>query len=600
MSFGRALRGALYLFGSLLIIPVILLFTSDEEDLIRRIIPDGYHGPQVQQGVIDLRDANLLKTIPLDGQWRFYRGRLLSPTELDDDYTYIQVPGRWHELETEGEPLQRTGVATYALTLRLPASQQALSFYGTELSSSYRLFVDGVQVAAAGEVGIDRASTRPLWAPLAASLVAQRRNVEVVLQVANFHHARGGLLDELSVSSSSGHLQRIRRQRELSWFFVGGLLLIGLHHIALFSIGTGDRSTLYFALAVLMMGLRTLATAPSYLLQPTTVIGWELLMKMEYLAMFAGVPFILLYSHHVFPNWSAIPVRKTVIAISTLFAAATLVTPTRVFSLMLPAYHPVSLFVGLYMTWIAIRAFSQHEPGSSLFLGGMVIMFVTIVNDILFNIGFVRTGYFASVGLFVFLFFHSLVLSGRVGLQYKQLERLYREKIRFQDLSLRDSLTGVNNRRYFDGAMEREWNRAIRDGYAISLIMLDIDHFKRFNDEYGHQTGDVVLRRVGNILTESVVRSTDDIARYGGEEFAIILPDTDVSGATQLAETIRSAIESIDVSKYGVGNGMRLTVSLGIASEQPKPGATSGQFIARADDALYRAKQLGRNRVAVY
>ncbi len=167
-------------------------------------------------------------------------------------------------------------------------------------------------------------------------------------------------------------------------------------------------------------------------------------------------------------------------------------------------------------------------------------------------------------------------------------------------LAMTDGLTGIANRRAFDEALEREWKLTLRHGKQISLLLLDIDLFKPFNDEYGHQVGDDCLRAVAQAAV-GAVRTTDIVARYGGEEFAMILPQVDVAGAWETAETVRAAIEGLRVPHSGnpQGGGW-VTVSIGAATALARLGGTMRMpegLLQAADHALYKAKHAGRNRV---
>jgi diguanylate cyclase (GGDEF)-like protein len=159
-----------------------------------------------------------------------------------------------------------------------------------------------------------------------------------------------------------------------------------------------------------------------------------------------------------------------------------------------------------------------------------------------------------------------------------------------------DELTGLSNNRRFRELFSKEAARARRFGHDLSLIMLDIDDFKRVNDTYGHLQGDEVLRMVGKVLDDES-RGVDEPARYGGEEFAVALPETGLEGATELAERIRARIESEAVERVGAVGTLKVTASLGTAT-LPDSAATAHDLIAAADGALYEAKRLGKNRVA--
>lgn len=166
-------------------------------------------------------------------------------------------------------------------------------------------------------------------------------------------------------------------------------------------------------------------------------------------------------------------------------------------------------------------------------------------------------------------------------------------------LSLSDGLTGIANRRYFDDFLEREWNRAIREKAPLSMIMIDIDYFKAFNDTYGHQAGDQCLRAVANVLMTTVKRTVDLVARYGGEEFAIVLPDTDILGAYEVAERVRNNIEILGIEHLKSDNYGFVTISSGIASVIPERNSVPTEIISEADIALYKAKKEGRNKVRI-
>ncbi len=164
-------------------------------------------------------------------------------------------------------------------------------------------------------------------------------------------------------------------------------------------------------------------------------------------------------------------------------------------------------------------------------------------------------------------------------------------------ISTQDGLTGVANRRLFDETLSLEWRRAARSRAPLSLLMLDIDYFKAFNDQTGHQAGDECLRRVAQALRESLHRAADLVSRYGGEEFAILLPETNSEQALAIAEGLRARIESLDIAHAGAPAG-HVTVSIGMASAiPPRDGANVGDFVRCADAALYDAKRSGRNRV---
>lgn len=162
-----------------------------------------------------------------------------------------------------------------------------------------------------------------------------------------------------------------------------------------------------------------------------------------------------------------------------------------------------------------------------------------------------------------------------------------------------DGLTGVANRRYFDEVIADEWNRARRSGEKLGLIMADVDHFKAYNDNYGHLLGDECLKKVATAMQTCLDRAGDLLARYGGEEFAVILPGTDARGAFEVAEKVRAAVEGLNLEHRDSSVSNYVTISMGAASVNPNGKNSFPQLIEKADKNLYQAKQQGRNRVVV-
>jgi diguanylate cyclase (GGDEF)-like protein len=180
--------------------------------------------------------------------------------------------------------------------------------------------------------------------------------------------------------------------------------------------------------------------------------------------------------------------------------------------------------------------------------------------------------------------------AGQVGLSVANIR--LREALRSQ--SIKDPLTGLYNRRYLTEMLDREIRRAVRAEQSLGILMLDLDHFKNFNDTYGHDAGDTVLRQTASFLINSI-RVEDTVCRFGGEEFVVILPTADLNAAYGRAERIRSKLRELTVLHQGQSIGM-ITVSVGVAA-LPEHGTAPNVLLDAADAALYRAKREGRDRV---
>lgn len=221
-----------------------------------------------------------------------------------------------------------------------------------------------------------------------------------------------------------------------------------------------------------------------------------------------------------------------------------------------------------------------------------------------FQDGIEETAYLAYINsnLYLLSTFLGSTVVGYVMERYKIVEFAQRKELErknevMERLSYQDGLTGVSNRRAFDARIAEEWNWALRNARCVSLIMIDIDHFKLYNDTYGHQQGDECLRAVAGALRNSLKRSKDFIARYGGEEFAVILPETDEEGVQKLSEYLHQAVNDLrlghESSRFGI-----VTISAGAATAWPEDG-NYREMIEAADRALYESKSNGRNRTTV-
>lgn len=188
---------------------------------------------------------------------------------------------------------------------------------------------------------------------------------------------------------------------------------------------------------------------------------------------------------------------------------------------------------------------------------------------------------------------HPTVVQARVALHMQ----VVRQRRMLESLANIDGLTELPNRRQFDAVFAAEWSRAKRTGQPLCVAWLDVDFFKRYNDSYGHAKGDQALQAVARTLRKRVQRPADLVARYGGEEFVVIMPDTPIEGATELAERLRIGVEGLSIPHKRSSAAVCLTVSIGVACTIADVSPNAEALLQRADERLYRAKKAGRNRV---
>jgi diguanylate cyclase (GGDEF)-like protein len=225
-------------------------------------------------------------------------------------------------------------------------------------------------------------------------------------------------------------------------------------------------------------------------------------------------------------------------------------------------------------------------------------MVINLLGSLVFVAGAYRAGFGAE-------FFHyqiqllvvANVIGAAMGYQHERLQRAhFLESRRLLEAAARDGLTGLFNRRRFDEHLESCWNYAQRDGKLLGVLLVDIDSFKPYNDRYGHQAGDLVLRQVGMALARSARRPLDFVARYGGEEFAVILFEPSREYIAEVAERIHAEVAALQIPHEASVAGSRVSVSVGAAILNPTPDRSPAGGLQLADEALYAAKETGRNR----
>lgn len=268
-----------------------------------------------------------------------------------------------------------------------------------------------------------------------------------------------------------------------------------------------------------------------------------------------------------------------------------------------PAQHQITLFA-IY-TGITAGAFNTNTPHfvsfPAFYLPAVGILSYTVLalpEDAWMQLGLLLLIYVALMYASALKFHNRLSQSLEIRFENERLVKQLAESNRMlSQIADHDALTGIPNRRAMDRHLGNEWNRHCRSSQPLSLLFIDIDYFKQYNDTYGHEGGDHCLVRVAELLCRQVQRPGEMVARFGGEEFAVILPETDTVHARIVAESIRTALEKQCIPHAGSGISDFLTLSVGISSIVPDLGHSMDDLRQTADLALYEAKHLGRNKV---
>ncbi len=549
------------------------------------------------------------RVVALGGEWEFIYGKHVFPHEMEKtewqrQRELIVVPSVWNNHSYQGQKLQGTGIATYRLQLVLPEKVQgiiALSIPSWD--TAYKLYVNGVEVTSAGTLGTTKEDTLPSWAPKAAQIVIEESPLDIVVHMANFSYARGGM-SLVPLLGRSEVLQTLRERGVATKLFVfGGIFMISLYHMVIFLLRPRETSPLYFALFCLAMELRTLFTEEQTLLLFAPLISFDLQARLTYLPLAGATLFFILFIRSLFAEEMHPIPTSLFIFLGAFFVGMIVLTPPLVFSSYLNLLQAVGLATAFYAFLVICLAAYRNREGARLFLFGFFIYFGFMINDILHYQKIIVTGYFVPMGSLFFLFIQAIIVSKRYARSLDEVvelstknEALAGEALNLQHLSYVDALTGVGNRRRLDTSLEQEWQKAKQKQEEIALILMDIDFFKAYNDQYGHPAGDEVLKIVASTIDACVYKTQGVTARYGGEEFAVLLPNSGANEAWALSEEIRLAILSLGITAANAAASDHLSVSLGYAVMRPRTRDVSLGLVQQADTSLYQAKQKGRNR----
>lgn len=603
---------------------------------------------KAEAGVIDLTQMQYEDEIAaLNGQWEFYWNRLLSPDEIESSIAtgYIHVPGSWNKYILNENSYAGDGYATYRLKF-ITKDADRLALKIPRLRTAYKLWVNGEMIASAGIVGTARDTMVPQYLPQVSFFEAQRGENEILIQVSNFHHRIGGILESIDIGSENQIFGLKFKRIAVEFIIFGSLIFIGIYHLALFFFRRKkDRFSWYFGLFCILIGIRVMFVGECLFTYLFPEFSWEIGHKILTLTYIIGAYLILMFFASSFPKYFNGLIIGSSQIIAVVFALLILITCARIFTYVSVIYQIWSIGIIMYILWRLTVIFINKEKDVWIIGLGALVLLLCSANDIIFFSPlmddnqfnflklFIRTGNLTSLGQFVFACTNSLSIAKRFSDSMEQEEIMTaklteinahldelvlqrtkelaesNQKIELQNLELekrnralsklsfKDPLTGVWNRRKYDQVIKLEWNRCLRYQRPMAILFLDMDYFKDFNDFYGHTEGDECLVQIGKTLDKSLSRSTEMVARYGGEEFVVLLTEAGKEDAIKTAHMLREKIENLNIphEKSIVSN--YVTVSIGVAFTIPDFNSSYQELFSLADKALYEAKDAGRNQV---
>lgn len=391
----------------------------------------------------------------------------------------------------------------------------------------------------------------------------------------------------------------------------GAILFMTLFLWILYLIMPEDKAKFYFALASTFVTVKSLYSGQQLGFVSYPLIGYGIGLRIAYLMVPAIAVTFMAFAGECFKDMSNKRLQKYFFSASAIQIAAILLLPQSMYQETFVFYQIMIIFAALMVLTWAIRAVRAGMEGADVYTFGYLVFFATAINDILYSMLLIDTGYYLSFGLFVLILTQAAILALRMrraiqteaymktnleSLVDERTKELELEKNKFENLSKVDSLTLLYNKGYMSEVLQYEFESFKRYHGALSVLMLDLDLFKVVNDTYGHVKGDEVLQKIAEVLKEHS-RRTDIIGRFGGEEFLIVLRFTALDDAMKHAEQLRRHIEGIQFEH--LGKAFSITTSIGVSSANEML-LDDRQLIHEADEALYNAKKNGRNCVVSF
>lgn len=565
------------------------------------------------------------------GDWDFYWGQFLDPTAPATEPTArVSLPGSWVDYPVASGPLSRKGHASYRLEFLAPRTEVPLGLDVGAIVSAVQLYLNGRLLLQLGRPGDAPERSVPKYdrriVPLPPELLRTEGVNVLVLHVSSHEHHHPGPIQGIRLDRLDRLYADKQARLALDLFVLGGLVITALYHYGLFLFARRQRSTLHFANMLLCVTAFCLASSNRFIYELIPTLDARGNWFLYFLGWNLGVTCFLAFTRSIFPRHFPLGLYRVLLGLCLVNVGLILALPVQDymrFTLLMQGSHLLAVVTSLS---VVIRAGRAGAPDAGLYLAAILLAFAGLINDMLYAEGIIHTFYMSQFALYGFTGIQALLLARRFSRAFQDVERYSAELAtlktnlerqvedrtaalqgalkaasdlnqQLEHLSQTDALTALFNRRFFNDRLSAEWRRGTRGDEDLSLILIDIDHFKQFNDRHGHLCGDACLRHVGGLIRAHLARETDLAARYGGEEFAILLSQTPLAGAQRVAQRLCEAVAESPLEWEG--SHLTVTLSAGVASLVPDTAASPDILIRRADGALYQAKLAGRNQVQV-
>lgn len=379
----------------------------------------------VHQGIADLRTVDLSgRSALLEGTCAFAWQQLLTPNNTARFNSYTEFPRLWNHTVVNGQQLTGKGYATYGITLLLPRHRKALAMSMPAVYCSYRLFINGREVAANGNPATSKENYTAKWVPVTVSLPDNTDTAQVILQVANFSHYKGGANLSMEIGESSALYLQKERVISSDFLLAGCIFMGGLFFLGLFAFGTRDKATLYFALFCMMYSYRIVGSGFYSLHAAFPHLNWEFTVRMEYFSLFAALLLFFQYIRHLYPKDIYRPFVQFVSVVCVLLCISTVVTTASFFTQLLNSFLFLAFVCIAFLAFVFIKAYVRHRIAAGYALSSVVVLLaIQLLTELEYFGIMIPSKLLLFAGHVMFFFLQSLILSFRFAYALQQSKR---------------------------------------------------------------------------------------------------------------------------------------------------------------------------------
>jgi signal transduction histidine kinase len=364
----------------------------------------------------------------LSGEWQFYWHELSTPAQMDSGSVvqpnYVYVPGFW-DSKIPGKSLfsPAFGYATYRLKIKCPSGNEPLDLKFLTISSAYKLFINGQQLLEIGKVGTSRANEIPDYRPVIVRAQPINNELNITVQVSNFNYSSGGLWDYIKLGTHDQIQSLWMRNVSIDFFIAGSFFLMGIFFLVIFFGFNKRQASLYFSIFCILLAIRPLITDELSILYFTSW-SWQFVKHIEFLSFYLMVPVLSLFSHELFPNEFSSKILRAIIYTCAPFILLVIIAPPYIFRYSLRPFELIIVLSSIYSLYAYALAVRNQRPGGLYFLISFIILFLTIINDLLYNSLLIQSTNLLYLGIFILIISQAIALSRQFFWAYAKLEVL--------------------------------------------------------------------------------------------------------------------------------------------------------------------------------